>query len=302
MDPRDDALAVQIGNRGFGGAQQQSAQMIDQHAVDLFRHSAIERAQARLEMRHRHMQLGRRQSAGQRRVGIAWHQHDVRVLGEYRLLNAGQHAAGHLPVAATVDVEIDPRSGDPELIEEYARHSRVEMLTGMQQHFLDVVARRNCARNRRDLYELWSCSNDHQYPEGFHASSVRRPGMKRACRSMQCRIVSALHRVHAIVSTIPSRSAVPAENPRCPRALLGSPKRWPERSQSRAGASAIGVGLPASSLISRARSRIVVSTPEASLYASPGAARAAQAINPLTMSSTKMKSRLAIPPISTGSA
>ena len=59
----------------------------------------------------------------------------------------------------------------------------------------------------------------------------------------------------------PSRSAVSAENPSCSRALLGSPKRWPERSQSRAGASAIGVGLPVSSLISSARSRIVVSTP-----------------------------------------
>ena len=45
----------------------------------------------------------------------------------------------------------------------------------------------------------------------------------------------------------------------------GSPYRLPEWSQSRAGASAIGVGLPVSSFTSSASSRIVVSTPLARL-------------------------------------
>ena len=119
--------------------------MIGQDAVDFFRHRAVERPQTRLEMRHRHMQFGRREGAGQRRIRIARHQHDIGALGEDRRLDAGQHAAGHLAVAAAVNAEVDPRRGDPEFVEEDPRHRRIEMLAGMQQDFLDVVARRDGA-------------------------------------------------------------------------------------------------------------------------------------------------------------
>ena len=44
----------------------------------------------------------------------------------------------------------------------------------------------------------------------------------------------------------PSRSGVAARKPELRARFVGSPKRRPERSQSRAGASAIGVGLPVS--------------------------------------------------------
>ena len=57
MDAVGDALAPEIDDAGFGRAQQQRAEVIGQHAVDLFGHAAVKRTQARLEMRDRNFQL-----------------------------------------------------------------------------------------------------------------------------------------------------------------------------------------------------------------------------------------------------
>ena len=82
VDAGGDPLAGEIGDRGLGRAQQERAQMIGQHAVDLFRHAAVERAQAGFEMGDRDVQLRRRQRAGEGRVGVARHQHQIRPLVE----------------------------------------------------------------------------------------------------------------------------------------------------------------------------------------------------------------------------
>ena len=84
------------------------------------------------------------------------------------------------------------------------------------------------------------------------------------------------------------------------RFQIVEPKRLPDLSHSRAGRMSKGAVFPVVFVIASASSRIVVSTPEAMLYASPGVPPIAQAINPRQISSTKIKSRLTSPPLSRG--
>ncbi len=53
-------------------------QLVGQHAVDFFRHGAVEAAQARFHVDPRHALLGRHQRAGDGGVDVAHHQHGGR--------------------------------------------------------------------------------------------------------------------------------------------------------------------------------------------------------------------------------
>ena len=172
VDALDDAFAAQIVDCGAGRAQQQRAQMVAQYPVDLLRHGAVERAQPGLEMGDRHLQLGRGEGAGKRRVGIARHQHDVGALGDDDLFEAGQHPPGHRAMIAAMDTEIDARRRDAELVEKDPRHRRVEMLAGVHEDFLDVAARADGPGDRRRLDELRPRPDHRQHPEALHSAAA----------------------------------------------------------------------------------------------------------------------------------
>ncbi len=55
--------------------EQQRRQVVGHHAVDLLGHAAVERAQARLDVGDRHVQLGRGERSGQRGVRVAVDEH-----------------------------------------------------------------------------------------------------------------------------------------------------------------------------------------------------------------------------------
>ncbi len=55
-------LAFQVAHRGLGGAEQQLARVVGQHAVQLLRHRAVEGAHAGLHMTDRHARLSRRRA------------------------------------------------------------------------------------------------------------------------------------------------------------------------------------------------------------------------------------------------
>ena len=49
----DDRLRAQVGRGRVRGAQQQIAEMVGEHAVELLGHRAVERAHPRLDVHHR---------------------------------------------------------------------------------------------------------------------------------------------------------------------------------------------------------------------------------------------------------
>ncbi len=65
MDACCNALALEIYDRLHRRTEQQGAEMVGDHAVDLLRHAPVERPQASLHMRHRNVELGRGERAGQ---------------------------------------------------------------------------------------------------------------------------------------------------------------------------------------------------------------------------------------------
>src|SRR5436305_5260718 len=146
------------------------------------------------------MQSGRRHSTVERRISSTEHEDESGADIDDRLYDAGEHPAGHLAMAAAMNPEVDAWRCDAKFVEEDFRHLGVEMLPGMQHDLLDIAALSNRARDRCRLDELWSGADHAQNAVAAHSAAARNSGRKRACCNMQCRIVSRLERVQAIVS------------------------------------------------------------------------------------------------------
>ena len=93
------AFLLQVVHRRLRGAQQQAGDAISEHAVDLFRHGGVMRAQAGFNMRHRDLQLGRGQRTSKRGVGVAVDQHPFGLFLLDEPLDAFEHAPSHSAVA-----------------------------------------------------------------------------------------------------------------------------------------------------------------------------------------------------------
>jgi hypothetical protein len=153
-------LGTQVCHRRARRAQQQIAEVVGEHAVELLRHAVVERAHAGLDVNDRHARLGRRQAARERRVGVAVHEHGVRrELAEQRL-ERSQHAGRLLAVAAAADRKLAVRARETELGEEHARERVVVVLTGVHEDLLVPLTKR--ARNGRGLDELRTVADDCQ--------------------------------------------------------------------------------------------------------------------------------------------
>ncbi len=148
------AFMLQVVHRRLRGAQQQAGDAIGEHTVDLFRHGRVLRAQVGLNMRHRDVQLGRRQRAGERGVGVAVDQHPVGLFLLDEPLDVFEHAPGHGTVVQAGDVQFMMRARDVELLEENVRHIGIEVLARVDDDFLDVVARLDGPTNGCGLDEL----------------------------------------------------------------------------------------------------------------------------------------------------
>ena len=118
---------------------------------------------------------------------------------------------------------------------------------------------------------------------------------------MQLFIISILFLVHAIVFFNPSKNGVLASKPNSSLAFSVEPNLLPEVSQVLLGNRSKPPLFPVCSQINSAHSFIESSVPEAILYTSPGVPFKAQAINPLQISSTYIKSLDASPPLKRGS-
>ena len=83
-------------------------------------------------------QLSRRQRGGHDRVRIALHQNDVRPLVFEHLLRAGKDLAGLHTMRPRTDLEIEIRSAEFEVLEEYSIHRIGVMLAGMQDEVVQL--------------------------------------------------------------------------------------------------------------------------------------------------------------------
>ena len=100
------------------GRQQEIGETIGDDAIDLFRHLAIEAAQACLEMRHRNQQLRRDNRRRHRRVHVAGHDNKVGFVLETHRLESQHHLRGLHSVRRRADVEVAVRRRQPEFLQE----------------------------------------------------------------------------------------------------------------------------------------------------------------------------------------
>ena len=147
---------------------------------------AVEAAQARLDVGEGQVQLRRREGRGERRVGVAVGQHEVRLALEHRRLERLQHARGLAAVAAGTDAEVEVGLRDAEFREEDVGHRRVVVLARVHDEVLDVraagVGGCDCAADRRELHELRARADHLHQAHGYARAcvNVRRHAAPRA--------------------------------------------------------------------------------------------------------------------------
>ena len=150
--------------------------MIGNNAIDLFGHLAIEGAQARLDMRDGDVQLGRRQRAGERGIGVAVDHQLVGLRFQEDRFDLLEHASGLRAVAAGTDAELIPGFGNAELLEEDIGHVLVIVLASVDEDFLAAGHLAQQARDDGRLDELGACADDgddfHDVPASHRLGST----------------------------------------------------------------------------------------------------------------------------------
>ena len=125
------ALGPEVGGRDVVGGEQQRRDVIDDDAVQLLGHVAIEGARAGFEVHDRDAELGRAQRPGQGGVGVALHQHRIGTpLGDHRL-EPGQHPRRLLAVRGRADRQRVVGAAQPQLVEELRVHLVRVVLSGV---------------------------------------------------------------------------------------------------------------------------------------------------------------------------
>ena len=152
------ALAEQVRVRAGYRREQHRRQLVGHQAVDLLGHRHVARAQPRLQVHHRHADLGGRKRAGERGVHVAHNQQRVRSLSLKQLLERHHRRAGLYRVRAAAHPERPRGRRNLEILEEDVRHERVVVLPGVRKARIDA-GRRKRRHQRPHLDEVRACSN-----------------------------------------------------------------------------------------------------------------------------------------------
>ena len=145
--------------------------MIGDDAVELLGHRAIERAHARLDVRHRDAGLGGGERAGERRVRVAVDEHRVGPLVAQQLAERAEHAARLLGVRAAAERQLDLGRRHVELAHEDRRELVVVVLAGVDEQLVVGGAQR--PRDGRGLDELRPVADDR---DDLHRGDPRSAG------------------------------------------------------------------------------------------------------------------------------
>ena len=169
MDAFPDALGLEVADRRVGRGEEEIGKMVGDDPVDLLGHEAVERAEPRLDVVDRDVQLGGRECAGEGGVGVAVDEDAIGLLVEDDPFDRLEHPSGLGTVRARTDLEVMPGSRHPEFLEEHVRHPGVVVLAGVDEALGDPLGRQ-CLRHDRRLHELGAGADD-----GENASLGRHP-------------------------------------------------------------------------------------------------------------------------------
>ena len=153
--------------------------MVGDDPVPLLGHRPVERAQPGLDVcqpRAPAAGVGRlagHDSRGERRIGVAVHEHPVRPLCFDDRFEAQDHLRGLGAVRAAAHLEVDVGLGDLQITEEGGAHRVVVVLAGVHQHFR--VGRKQHAADGCGLDELRSGAD---HGQDFHGRSASPTGGK----------------------------------------------------------------------------------------------------------------------------
>jgi hypothetical protein len=158
LDSPGDVLALEVGHRGRRGAQQQVGEVVGEDAVDLLGHRAIEGAHPGLDVGDRHVGLGGRKPAGERRVRVAVDEDEVGLLDGDERTERGEHPRRLIGVRAAVDAELALGPRHAELVDEDRRELVVVVLAGVDEQLVVLGAQQ--ARDGGRLDELRAVPDD----------------------------------------------------------------------------------------------------------------------------------------------
>src|ERR1700722_14247934 len=130
---RSGTLVQKIEVAIFGRSKEQIGKAIGDHAVDFFRHGAIEGTQSRLNVSDGYGNLGANQRCGDRGIYIAVNENDIRLVRQKSRLEALHDLGGLGGMAAGAYSEFHIGFGDFQLREEYVGHVAVIVLAGMNE-------------------------------------------------------------------------------------------------------------------------------------------------------------------------
>lgn len=133
----EEALSSEVLDGRVGRGEEYCREPVADDAVHLLGHRHVERAQAGLDVVHRHVEFAGGHGAGERRVGVAVEYHAVEMLRQQHILDAGDHLGGLLAVPPRPHVQVVIRVRDAELVEEHLRHVGVVVLPRVQYPLLD---------------------------------------------------------------------------------------------------------------------------------------------------------------------
>ena len=154
--PLPKQVLVRVRRRG----EQKLGDLVGQNAVNLFRHRAVERPQARFHMGHWYQQFSTNHGRRHSRVHITINHHEVCGSSDEDRLERGHNGSRLRRVAARAHFQIDLGPGDAQLVEENGRHVGVEMLPGVYQYLPGDSGFGERRRDRRHLHEIRPRSDD----------------------------------------------------------------------------------------------------------------------------------------------
>ena len=157
---RCGAFAQEVGAGSLLGDEQDVGHGVGEHAVDLFRHRAIEAAQAGLDVDDRDAELHGGEGGGQRGVHVADDQHGIGARRRQHGLQAPHHLGGLHGVRAGADLQVVVGDRQVEVAEELPGHRLVVVLTGVHQRRRDGGMAPHLPQQRADLDEVGARPHD----------------------------------------------------------------------------------------------------------------------------------------------
>ena len=149
-----NAFARKVPVSVFGGSEQQIGDLIGEHAIDLLRHAAVQRAQSGFHVSHGDAEFGAHQRGGDGRIHVAIDHDQRRLRLRYDGLEVADDGGGLLRMRARAGLQVEVGHGHRQLLEEDVGHVDVVMLSGVNQDLAHEGISGKGANEGRRLHEV----------------------------------------------------------------------------------------------------------------------------------------------------